>query len=544
MSMAHNDVRTSYDYIVIGAGSSGCVVASRLSESGEHSVLLVEAGGPDTLFWMRAPLGTGQMLRRTDVIWPYETEGVPALNGRRLSWPRGKVVGGSSSVNGTIFIRGLREEYDRWRQMGNIGWGYDDVLPFFKKFENFKGGDPRYRGRGGPISVERLRLDLPVTGAFLDACAQAGIAANADYNGASIEGASPLQFNTRYGRRQSAAVGYLSPAMKRRNLHVLANTRVRKIDVVGGSASAVVLQNAGGEQTIRADREIIVSAGAIGSPQLLELSGIGNGFILKDAGIPVVHHLPGVGENLIDHLQTRISLKARNTAGLNELVRNYLFRMKVGAEWLFLGRGLMSTPLASAHAIVRSRPDAPMPDLKLQLHHFSGQDRMAYSKDLGIDPHPGLTIGVVQLSPRSRGHLHISSPNANAAPLIYPNQFEDEEDVRVLTAGIRMARTIASQDALSRFVVTELRPGAAASSDEEIKEYIRQSGQTSYHPIGTCKMGRDDWAVVDDRLRVRGVDRLRVVDASIMPTMPSSNTNAAALMIGEKGADLIRRTAA
>src|SRR3546814_772644 len=214
--------------------------------------------------------------------------------------------------------------------MSNIGWGYDDVLPFFKKFENFKGGDPRYRGRGGPISVERLRLDLPVTGAFLDACAQAGIAANADYNGASIEGASPLQFNTRYGRRQSAAVGYLSPAMKRRNLHVLANTRVRKIDVVGGSASAVVLQNAGGEQTIRADREIIVSAGAIGSPQLLELSGIGNGFILKDAGIPVVHHLPGVGENLIDHLQTRISLKARNTAGLNELVRNYLFRMKVG----------------------------------------------------------------------------------------------------------------------------------------------------------------------------------------------------------------------
>src|SRR3546814_633974 len=446
MNLAPGDVMSSYDYIVIGAGSSGCIVASRLSESGKHSFLLVEAGGPDKLFWMRAPLGTGQMLRRTDVIWPYETEGVPALGGRTLRWPRGRVVGGSSSVNGTIFIRGLREEYDRWRDMGNGGWGYEDVLPFFRKLEDFEDGDPRYRGRGGPISVERLRLNLPVTRAFIDACAEAGIPENGDYNGASIEGASPLQFNTRYGRRQSAAVGYLSSAMKRKNLHLLTDTQVRKIHVVAGSASGVVLQNAAGEQTIRANREIILSAGAIGSPQLLEVSGIGSAPILEKAGVALVHHLPGVGENLIDHLQTRISLKARNTAGLNELVGNLAFRMKVGAEWLFLGRGLMSTPLASAHAIIRSRPDAPLPDLKLQLHHFSGKDRMAYSKDLGIDPHPGLTIGVVQLSPRSRGRLHIASPDANIAPRIYPDQFEDEEDIRVLTSGIRIARTIASQD--------------------------------------------------------------------------------------------------
>ncbi|WP_210490242.1 GMC family oxidoreductase [Microvirga antarctica] len=532
-------VTEDWDYIVVGSGSAGSVIAARLSECGRHRVLLLEAGGPDHLFWMRAPLGTGQMLRREDVIWQYETEPNPELRGRRLRWPRGKTLGGSSSVNGTLFVRGDHWHYDDWAARGATGWAFDDLLPYFKKFESFAGGDPHWRGRNGPISVERLNARLPVSEAFVEACRQTGLPENEDYNAAECYGASFLQYNTKFGRRQSAAVGYLRPAKGRANLKIVTDAMVTQINVSGNRADGVSYSIGGVAHTARAGREVIISAGSIGTPHLLELSGIGNPDILRRHGIAPRVVLPGVGENLIDHLQTRVSFEARNTRGLNEIIRRPLYKYWIGAQFLFFGKGLMTTPLATAQAVVRSSPHLLRPDLKVQLHHFSGKDRMAYSKELGIDPHPGLTFGVVQLSPQSRGSLHLSGPSSDAPPSIRPNQLSHPEDVRVLTAGLRLARQVASQPALSDYIVKELRPGPDAVSDHELVEYIRDSGQTSYHPIGTCRMGIDSQAVVDPQLKVHGIERLRVADASIMPTMPASNTNAACLMIGEKAAAMI-----
>lgn len=534
-----SDSQESWDYIVVGSGASGSIVAARLSESGKHSVLLLEAGGPDNLFWMRVPLGAGQMLRRTDVIWQYETEPVPELRDRTLRWPSGKALGGSTSVNGTIFVRGDPRHYDDWQARGAEGWSYEQVLPYFKKLENFKGGDPRWRGSAGPISVERLNARLPVSSAFVDAAVGAGWPLNDDYNGADCFGASFLQYNTRFGRRQSTAVGYLRPARGRRNLSIVTGAYVTRIDLAGNRAEGVTYLAGGQTFSPKAAREVIISAGAIASPLLLERSGIGNPEALQKVGISPRVALRGVGENLIDQLQTRLSFEARNTRGLNEIIGSVWYRYWTGAKFLFLGKGLMTTPSATVAAFAKSRPTVRLPDLKIQLHHYSGKDRMAYSKAAGIDNHPGLTFGVTQLSPESRGRLHASGPDPFAAPNIEPNQLTHPEDLIVLTEGLKQARRIAAQPALSAYLVQELRPGPGCSSDHDLSDYVRDSAQTSYHPIGTCRMGTDPMAVVDPQLRVHGVACLRVVDGSVMPTMPAANTNAPCMMIGEKGATMI-----
>lgn len=529
-----------FDYIIVGGGTGGCVIANRLTADSRTSVLLLEAGGKDSLFWMRPPLGAGQMMTREDVMWQFVTEPVPQLGDRKLNWPRGKVIGGSSSVNGTIFSRGDPVQYDLWRSLGNPGWGYDDVLPYFKRLEDYPGGDPKYRGRGGPVRISDTTARDPVTLAFVAACIQVGIKQNPDYNGADMEGIALHQYNTRRGRRQSAAVAYLHPVIDRPNLIVKRDALVSRILLENRRATGVTFMQNGQHFTARAKGEVLLAAGSISSPHLLELSGIGNSEILKSKGIKPIHHLKGVGENLIDHLQARLTFEAQNATTFNTILRSPWRKALIGLEYLMFGRGWMSTPLCTAHALTRSTPDVERPDVKIQIHHFSGKDRTSYKANLGIDPYPGLTIGIYPLTPKSRGSSHLRDADAHSAPQIRPNLLSHPDDIRSSIEGLKLARKISQQPALSPYLLRETRPGVEVESDEALLEYYKMIGQTAFHPVGTCKMGHDEDAVVDAELKVHGLQGLRVVDGSVMPTMPASNTNAAVLMIAEKAADMIK----
>lgn len=530
---------SEFDYVVVGAGSSGCVMAAKLSASGQHRVLLLEAGGRDTSFNIKVPLFVAHVLNDESLIWPYMTEPQTHLNGQPQRWTRGRVIGGCSSINGNLFVRGDPKEYDNWRNLGCTGWGYDDMLSIFKRLEDFPEGDPSIRGRGGPIHCTPLTQFDPLSDAFLGACGEAGYRNLPDYNDGSYEGAFYLQYSTRNGWRNSTPVGYLNPALKRSNLTVLPNAIVTRVVLEGKRATGVAFRLGETNLTVKARREVILSAGPLASPKLLELSGIGNSEVLQKHGIATQHHLPGVGENLRDHPNTRITYECARPITINDVLRSPWLKLKEGLRFVFKREGLLTICSATAQMNYRSSDKLNQPDLVLRLLPLSGRDRYARTPDKGLDPHPGFTFGITVLQPYSRGTCHIKSSDPLQQAAMDPKYLSHEADAQTFLDGMRVARKVAEQPAMKQLIVRETRPGPEVNDDAGLLDYMKGTIQTSWHMVGTCKMGVDEAAVVDPQLRVHGLQGLRVIDSSICPTIPSSNTNIPSIAIGEKGADMV-----
>jgi len=524
------------DFIVIGAGSAGCAVAARLSEDPVTRVLLLEAGGDDDNRWIHIPLGFGKTFADPSVNWCYETEPDPGAGDRRVYWPRGKVLGGSSSINGMVYIRGQAEDFDHWRQLGNTGWSFDDVLPYFKRAEHQTRGADEFHGTEGPLCVSDVPDHHPICEAFTEAAVALGFPRNDDFNGARQDGVGYHQTTTRNGRRCSTAVGYLRPAMQRRNLQVVTEALSDKILFEGRRAVGVSFRRGGRQFEAHAAREIIVCGGAVNSPQLLMLSGIGPQEHLSAVGIPVVQHLPGVGHSLQDHYSAPLKLKCRVPITVNDVMRSNAKKLKVGLEYYLLRRGPLAMCSSPAALFARTRPELASPDVKLSIQPFSA-DR---PQD-GLHPWSGFSMIAYQLRPDSRGEIKLRSADPSASPAVHPNYLTAATDQQTIVAGLRLCRELLAQTALAQFVASEYLPGSAVQSDAELLDFARRRGGTVYHPTSTCKMGIDAMAVVDPELRVRGVTGLRVADASIMPTVISGNTNAATIMIGERCADLVRQ---
>jgi choline dehydrogenase len=523
-----------FDYVIVGAGSAGCVLANRLSASGKYSVLLLEAGPKDTNIWIHVPIGYGKLFKEKSVNWMYQTEPEPGLGGRQVFQPRGKVLGGSSSINGLLYVRGQHEDYDRWRQRGNVGWGYDDVLPYFKKAENQQRGADAYHGSGGPLSVSDWRHDDPLSEAFVKAAVETGIPFNPDFNGATQEGAGFFQTTTRRGRRASSAYSYLRPAKNRGNLHIETSALAQRLVFEGKRAKAVEYKQNGRLRTARARKEVLVSSGAYNSPQLLQLSGVGPADLLKTHGIDVVLDSPGVGNDLQDHLQVRIVTRCAQRITLNDVVNHPVRRVMAGVRWALARSGPLTIAAGTSGAFFKTNPRLASPDIQIHFIPFS-TDKMGEN----LHPFSGFTASVCQLRPESRGSLKIRSADPSAPPEIRINYLATETDRAAFIDGIRILRKILAAPALKEYCVEEVYPGAKVTSDEDVLDFARKTGSTVYHPTSTCRMGNDPLAVVDQRLRVRGIEGLRVVDASVMPDLMSGNTNAPTIMIAEKASDMI-----
>lgn len=524
------------DYVVVGAGSAGCVVAARLSEDPGVRVVLLEAGGKDSNPWIHIPIGYGKTIADPKVNWMYQTEPDPGVNNRRIFWPRGKVLGGSSSINGLLYVRGQPRDFDQWRQLGNAGWAWDDVLPYFKRSEGWIGPNPDgLHGTEGPLTTSVLSERNRLSEAYIAAAAATGIPRVDDYNGPGQEGVGYYQVTARKGRRVSAAVAFLRPALRRTNLRVITGAQAERVLFAGRRAVGVAFRKLGESTTVKATREVILCGGAVNSPQLLMLSGVGPAAHLQEMGIETLHDAPGVGQNLQDHFQVRFVYKCTEAITVNDIMRSPLRMAMMGAQYALFHSGPLTTSAGQVGIFCRTDPSLEEPDVQFHFIGFSS-DRPAE----GLHKFSGFTQNVCQLRPESRGALLLKSPDPMQAPAIHPNYLASELDRRTLLAGLRIGRKIAAEPSMRRFVDSEYLPGSAVESDDDLLEYARNFGGTIYHPIGTAKMGQDPMAVVDEQLRVRGVEGLRVADASVMPLMVSGNTNAACIMIGEKCADMVR----
>jgi len=538
------------DYIIVGAGSAGCVLANRLTADGRTRVLLLEAGGDDrpthnlgqfmSNLMIHVPVGYSQTLKDPKVNWLYTTEPDPGTGGRPHVWPRGKVLGGSSSINGLLYIRGQHADYDGWRQLGCDGWGWDDVKPYFLRAEHQERGRSAEHGVGGPLNVSDAADTHIVSEAVIEACDQAGIPRKADLNGEDQEGVSWYQLTIKNGQRCSAAVAYLHPVMGRANLRIETGALASKVLFEGQRAVGVEFLQNGARRTARARAEVILSGGAVNSPQLLQLSGIGPGELLREHQIPVVADLAGVGENLQDHYMvgTRFRLKP-GVVSVNEMSKGVRMVGQI-AKYLFQRKGLLALSAAHIAAFCKSRPDLAGPDIQFHiLPATMDLEKLFNEQKMVMEDQPGLTIAPCQLRPESRGHIRIKSPDAEIYPSITANYLSDPLDQEVAVAGLRWCRTMVQQPALAVYVDHEMNPGPDFKTDEQLLDFARMTGSTLYHPVGTCQMGSGPRAVVDTQLRVHGVEGLRVVDASVMPRLVSGNTNAPTIMIAEKAADLI-----
>jgi choline dehydrogenase len=526
------------DYVVIGAGSAGCVVASRLSETGAQVVLL-EAGPRDWHPWIHIPAGILKLLYNPLVNYNYGSEPEPGTAGRSIHWPRGRVLGGSSSINGMLYVRGNPADFDGWAQMGCRGWSFEDVLPYFKQSEHYVSGDGPYRGKGGPLQVEDYRTILPLTHRFVEAAQQAGLTFRKDLNGEQQEGVGYSQM-TRLGRfRGSTARTFLAGAKGRANLRVETNAIATRLLFEGKRCVGVAFRQGGRERELRVSREVILSGGSVNSPHLLQVSGIGPAEHLQSIGVPVLHALPGVGANLQDHYVARVQHRVKQARSINELSRGLRLAGEV-VRFAVQGRGALTFGVTSAQAFCRSRAELASPDLQL-LFTPASYDPTKFG---ALEQEAGMTVAICPVRPDSRGTIMAVSADPLARPVIKPNYLSDPNDQRVLNAGIRLTRQIFAAPALAQHSVEEMVPGPGVSSDEALAEYCRGYGTTIFHPIGTCRMGEGTNAVVDSRLRVHGIGGLRVIDASVMPTLTTGNTNAPTIMIGEKGAAMIREDAA